>query len=104
MAKPQRTPSRPLRPITDPAKLKAVIDAVSEYDVSSSPAWNELDSLSTHTYFEEVEPVPEGIFETEDDGFSAAATVYVQLNYGDKNDDVSAAETLPAQADGHFTG
>jgi predicted pPIWI-associating nuclease len=93
--------SRPRRPLADPAKLAAVIDAISNYDPQKSPAWDDLDALSSHTYVDEIEAVPEGIFET-DDGFSAAATVYVALNYGNQNDEEAISDSFPAQADGHF--
>jgi hypothetical protein len=84
------------------SKLDAVMDAVSSIELTETPAWSDLDSLSTHTNIEDIEAVPEGIFETVDNGFTAVATVYVGLNYGDKVDAVSVSDSFPAQVHGHF--
>jgi hypothetical protein len=87
--------------VKDRQKLDAVIDAVSKYNVPASSAWNDLDQLSTHTQFEEMDAVPEGIFEREN-RFSASATVYVTLQYGAKAEEVTSSDAFPAAIDGHF--
>lgn len=103
-----RKPSAPtsqsgvLRPLKDRQKLDLVIDAVSAVEVTEFSAWKDLDSLSTHTSVEEIEAVPEGIFEDGENGFAAVATVYVDLNYGDKADGVSSSDSFPVQVQGHF--
>jgi hypothetical protein len=91
-----------LRHLKSRSKLDAVMDAVSSIELTETPAWSDLDSLSTHTSIEDIEAVPEGIFETDDNGFTAVATVYVGLNYGDKDDAVTASDSFPAQIDGRF--
>ena len=77
------------------------MDAVSNIELRETPAWADLDSLSTGTSVEDIEAVPEGIFETET-GFTAAATVYVDLNYGDKNNSFSTSDSFPVNVAGHF--
>ena len=91
-----------LRHLKNRSKLDAVMDAVSSIELTETPAWSDLDSLSTHTNIEDIEAVPEGIFETDDNGFTAVATVYVGLNYGDKVDAVSVSDSFSAQVHGHF--
>jgi len=98
---PKATGSRPRRPLTDAAQLGAVIDAIDKFDIQSSSAWKDLDALSERTSVDEIQVVPEGIFTT-DEGFTAVATVYVILGYGDKNDATSTTESFPAQVEGHF--
>lgn len=95
-----RTPTS-LRPLRDRSKLDAIMDAVSNIELSETRAWGDLNSLSSDTHVDDIEAVPEGIFET-DTGFTAAATVYVDLNYGDKNDSFSTSDSFPANVEGHF--
>jgi len=78
------------------------MDAVSSVDLIETDAWSELDSLSTNTRIDDIQAVPEGIFEVGGDGFVAVATVYVGLNYGGKKDSFSTSESFPAQVQGHF--
>lgn len=92
-----------LRPLKDRVKLDAVMDAVSNIELSETPAWGDVESLSSHTSVEDIEAVPEGIFETET-GFTAEATVYVDLNYNDKGDIFSTSDNFPANVKGHFEG
>jgi Predicted pPIWI-associating nuclease len=101
MAKLKKNSARHLRPLMDRVKISAVMDAISQYDIVGSPSWSELEAISSHIQLDQIEAIPEGIFET-DDGFSATASVYVLLNYGGKNDKLSSADTFPAQVDGHF--
>ncbi len=93
-----------LRPVTNSGQRAAVINAVGGYDISSDPAWSELDALSTHTQFDSIEVVPEGIFHAGNDKFEAVATVYIVLNYGDGEDAIQTTETFPAHITGHFEG
>jgi hypothetical protein len=91
-----------LTPLKDRRKLDSVMDAVSSAELPRYAAWYDLDRLSTRTSVEDVEAVPEGIFEDGKNGFTAIATVYVDLNYGDKSDGVSSSDSFPAQIQGHF--
>src|ERR1700679_303750 len=107
VARKTRAPTPPghapvLRHLKDRSKLDAVMDAVSSIELTETTAWSDLDSLSTHTHIEDIEAVPEGIFESGDNSFTAVATVYVGLNYGGKNDASSTADSFPAQVQGHF--
>jgi Predicted pPIWI-associating nuclease len=91
-----------LTPVVDRERSDAVIKAVSKCDVRESNAWSDLNELSTHTQFEEIDAVPEGIFER-GDRFSASATVYVTLQYGSNpEEEVSSSDEFPAAIDGHF--
>jgi hypothetical protein len=101
MSKSTKKSFKPLRPLVDPLKLKAIIDAISQYDLAESQDWGDLEGLSSRTDIDGIEAVPEGIFET-DEGFSAAATVYVNLQYGGGDDGIATTDSFPAQAEGHF--
>jgi hypothetical protein len=100
----QSRPIVSLRPIRDRAKLDAVMNAVSGFVLSESPEWSDLDILSKRTELEGIDAVPEGIFE-EDSKFSALGTVYVSLNYGDKDEEtITSSDAFPAHIEGHFEG
>lgn len=101
-AYPNPSVDRPrLRPLEDAERRQAIIEAISNYELSMSSAWSDLDELSSHTIVEEFEANPDGIFETADDGFEAEATVYVTLNYGSRRDAASMTDSFPAHVRGH---
>ena len=91
-----------LHPLRDRPKLDAVMDAVSSVELTETAAWSDLDSLSTHTHIVDIDAVPEWIFRVGGDGFTAVATVYVDLNYGDRDDAFSTPDSFPAEVKGHF--
>ena len=94
MATSQPIQSKPLRPLTDGAKVKAVMEAISSFDVAKSPAWKGMGALASIMRVSAVDPLPEGLFET-GMGFSAVATVYAMQKDG-------STSTFPAEAEGHF--
>jgi len=85
----------------DRMMLDAVMDAVSSIEFSKTGARRDLDILSSRSRVEDIEAVPGGIFET-DAGFMAAATIYVDLNDGENNEQLSTTDSFPAQVQGHF--
>ncbi|MGA2312094.1 MAG: hypothetical protein ABSF87_06975 [Xanthobacteraceae bacterium] len=98
---------RPSAPIKNPARLTAIIDAISKLDrddLEKYGAWSDLDALSTQTSFEGIEPHPDGIFKTNKKHFDAIATVYVTLNYGGKRDRTSMSDSYPARVTGSIIG
>jgi hypothetical protein len=98
MAARERDALKPRGRLPGGDKLDAVMRAISTYDIKTSPAWRALEALSAGVEVEDVEAVPEGIFET-DRGFSAAATVYVSVGPGEE---ASSTDSLSAQVEGHF--
>jgi hypothetical protein len=86
--------------IEDAKKREAVMTAIEQYDLTSSPAWDDLDQLSSHTEFESLEANPDGIFEGPPGHFQAVGSVYVTLNYGDKGDSSSMSDSYPVQFKG----
>jgi len=50
---------------TDP-RLSAVLQAISDYDLTQSQAWNDLDALSGKTSVDDIEADPEGIIFSDD--------------------------------------
>lgn len=100
LAQPQ--PALVLQQLRERSKIDAIMDAVSSVDLTETGAWDDLDSLSTNTTVDDIEGLPEGIFQIGDDGFTAVATIYVDLEYGDKKDAFSTSDSFPAQVQGHF--
>ncbi len=91
-----------LNPVDDDRKRDAIIDAVANYDVSESSDWTKLDVLSSHTIFEEIDAVPEGIFESTSTDFEVVATVFVTLHYGSKKEQTSMSDSYPAHVRGTY--
>jgi hypothetical protein len=93
---------QPLKPVTDPDRIDAILRAIEEFDIVGSEGWGNLDELSSNTELEGVEPNPEGIFESPDMTFQAIGSVYVTLNYGGKQDSTSMSDSYPFHAFGRF--
>ena len=91
-----------LQPVDDGTKRDAIIEAIANYDVSESSDWAKLDELSTHTEFEEIDAVPEGIFESTSGDFEVIATVFVTLNYGSRKEQTSMSDSYPAYVKGTY--
>lgn len=91
-----------LRRFTDPDRRAAAIAAIGRFKLATDPAWKRLARRLRPTEVEDIAAVPEGVFETDNDRFSAIATVY--LRWDDRIDgrDVSSVEGLPAEVSGHF--
>ena len=85
-------------------RLSAVLQAASDYDLTQSDAWSDLDELSTHTYVDDVEVDPDGI-KIEGNNFKGILNVYVLLQYGKDNDEgFQASDAFRGQFSGHFEG
>lgn len=91
-----------IKTVVDGEKRTAIMDAISSYDVHESASWDALDQLSSHTDFEEIDAVPDGIFEISKNDFKAIATVYVTLRYGDRNDQTSMSDSYPVHVEGTY--
>ena len=91
-----------IKQVEDDDKRSAIMRSIADIDVSQSQIWNELDQLSTHTDSAEIDAVPEGIFEVENNDFEAVATVYVTLNYGDRRDRSSMSDSYPVHVRGTY--
>lgn len=91
-----------LKTVTDADKRMAIINAVADYAIERSDNWDKLAQLSRQTDFEEIDAVPEGIFEKRADDFEAVATVYVTLRYGDTDDRNSMSDAYPAHVEGTY--
>lgn len=84
------------------ARIRAVMDAVENYELAESAAWSDLDALSTHTYIDGIEIDPEGVI-LEDNRFHGVMNVYVLLTYGsDKEDGFETSDAFLGQFEGHF--
>jgi hypothetical protein len=93
---------RVLQRLANRPQLDAVMDAVSSIDLTKTDAWDGLKTLATSVRVDSIEAVPEGIFETDRNGFTAVATVYVSLDYGDGGGAPAISDSFPAQIQGHF--
>lgn len=92
---------------TDPKRKErvgAVLQAVSDFDLTQSDAWSDLDELSTHTHIDEVEVDPEGII-LDEDRFKGMMNIYVLLQYGrDSHEGFQTSDAFRAWFNGHFEG
>lgn len=91
-----------LKSVTDGAKRMAIINAVASFDVAASSVWEELGRLSSNTEFEEIDAVPEGIFEKGPGEFEAVATIFVTLHDGDETHQSSMSDSYPAHVKGTY--
>jgi Predicted pPIWI-associating nuclease len=92
--------TRTIKPIEDSSFVSLIIKAVEDYDLASSPEWQELDELSSHTKLEAIEINPNGVFEGPPGFFQAVGSVYVTLNYGAKRDSSSMSDSYPVLVTG----
>jgi hypothetical protein len=88
--------------VKDRPRLDLIMDAVSSLDLHETETWSDLERLSERTIVEDIQAVPEGIFQSGDNDFTAVVTVYVALNSGDEGDGISSVDSLPAQVEGHI--
>ena len=80
---------------------KAVIDAVEQYDLTESPAWQDLNTLSARTILDGVEVDPDGVI-LDDDQFRGVMNVYVVLRYGSSKDGFETSDSFLGNFKGHF--
>ena len=93
-------PSDPLRA----ERVGAVLQAISNYDLTQSDVWSALDELSTHTYIDDVEVDPEGIV-LDDNRFKGMMNIYVLLQYGrDNQEGFQTSDAFRGWFNGHFEG
>jgi hypothetical protein len=85
-------------------RVGAIMQAISDYDLTQSGAWKDLDALSTHTYLDDTEVDPEGIV-LFDDGFKGFISIYVLLQYGsNKKEGFQTSDAFRGLFTGHFDG
>ncbi len=63
-------------------KIRAVIEAVREFDLVESAAWSDLGALSSQTTVDGIEVDPEGVIIEDGNRFRGIANIYVALRYG----------------------
>jgi hypothetical protein len=83
-------------------KVRAVIDAVREFDLSESAAWSDLDVLSTQTTVDGIEVDPEGVIIENGNRFRGIANVYVALRYGSGPDSFETSDGFLGTFRGHL--
>ena len=85
-------------------RVGAVLQAVTDLDLTQSEAWSALDELSTHTYIDDVEVDPEGIV-LDEDRFKGMMNIYVLLQYGrDNQEGFQTSDAFRGWFNGHFEG
>lgn len=85
-------------------QVAAVLQAISDFDLTSSEAWTQVASLSPNTLIDDVEVDPEGVI-IEGDRFKGVMSVYVVLQYGGaKKSAFQTSEAFRGQFHGHFNG
>jgi Predicted pPIWI-associating nuclease len=74
---------------------KALDKAVADFDITTSPVWNELQELSSNTIVDGIFPYAESTM-FQDGHFIVPATVGVTLNYGKPSDHLDMTDSFPA--------
>ena len=65
-------------------QIADILKAIKTYDLASSPAWSDLDALSSHTFLDGVEVDPDGII-VKGKEFRGPISVYVVSKYSEPN-------------------
>jgi hypothetical protein len=85
-------------------QVSAIIDAMSNAELTEYEAWSDLDALSTHTTIDGVDIDPAAIVIT-GNRFVGLAAIYVALQYGSNADDgFETSDSFEGQFEGHFEG
>lgn len=83
-------------------QISKIVGAMERFDIANSPAWAELDALSSHTYLDGMEIDPDGII-IEGDKFKGSLSVYVLLKYDEHGDDAfETSDAFSGEFFGHF--
>lgn len=90
------------QPEINVSRLAAVMQVMSDFDLTESQAWSDLDALSSNTYIDDLEVDPEGVI-IEENEFKGVMNVYVVLHYGGNDDDAfDTSDAFRGQFSGHF--
>src|SRR5215211_751931 len=97
-------PTRPHSTRANPERrTQAIVEAIENFDIVDSPAWHDLDILSTHTHIDGIEVDPEGIIFEPEGRFKGVANIYVLLKYGsDKDEGFETTDSFRGYFQGHF--
>jgi hypothetical protein len=103
--RPKSPVSQAPQPVQDAAVIDAILEAISSIDPDElrTASGGALDSLSTRTGVSGIEPVLEGIFRVGEGRFEALATVYVDLEYGPRDDGFVTSDSFPARVKGRYS-
>jgi hypothetical protein len=84
-------------------QIAEIVKAMQTYDLGSSPAWSDLDALSSHTFLDGVEVDPDGII-VRGSEFRGPLSIYVVLQYSEANDDENfkTSDSFMGEFKGHF--
>jgi hypothetical protein len=85
----------------DRERIRSVVEALSSLDLTSLPAWEELQTLSKRTTLDGIEVDPAAIIVNKDQ-FEGEMTIYVGLMYGDKDDYLETSDAFAGSFKGHF--
>jgi len=80
-----------------------VRSAAHQGEMTDFSAFHDLMSLSTRTVIDDFD-VDEDFILVKDDKFSGAGNIYVILNYGPKDDEITESAGFLCKFSGHFEG
>ena len=83
-------------------QISAIMDAMSNVELTQYEAWNDLGELSSDTTVDGINIDPAGIVVT-GDRFVGLAAIYVALKY-DAADELETSDSFEGQFEGHFEG
>ncbi len=82
-------------------QIAEIADTVRAVQLTTFPAWNDLDVLSNHTRIDGIGVDPEGIT-VRGSQFSGLAAVYVVLEYDQGPDQFTTSEAFRGKFTGHI--
>jgi hypothetical protein len=85
-------------------QISAIMDAISNAELTQYEAWRDLTELSSHTTVDGINVDPAGI-EVSGDKFSGLAAIFVALKFdSDADGGFETSDTFEGQFEGHFEG
>jgi len=84
-------------------KIAEIVRTMKNYDLASSPAWSDLDALSSRTLLDGVEIDPDGII-VKGNTFRGPLSIYVLLQYDEAGEDsFETSDSFMGEFSGHFS-
>jgi hypothetical protein len=82
---------------------RRIAEAVSNVELSTTGAWDNLDVLSTHTRVEGVDVEADAVILDANGNFRGVVDIYVSLQYGsDSEDDFTSSDSFLGEFRGHL--
>ena len=86
--------------VVDQSAMRAVADALADFDLDESPAWGDLQVLARSVSVDALELDEDSVVVSDDGAFTAIAYVYLALDYGKGEDAFTTSTSFRADLAG----